>query len=257
MITLLGNAGIVTATSPAVVTRTTTAGSLLVAMCSRTTSSDYFTGLTDTAGNTWTLAAAAPTSGGVGRRVELWYCANARSITSLSATFAGTAQAAVTLHEFSGAATTNVLDTAFAKFQSSSLAPTAATVTPTTANSLVIGMLRANGSSAQTYTLTSAGWTSNNVTMAENHAVAYVLNPTTSVATGPTWSLAVSAGSGSVTAAFKAAATPTATVKTWNGNQWVNANATTPIKYWNGTQWLAPAGGKIKEWNGTQWQVVL
>lgn len=255
MITLLGNAGIITSTTPAVVTHTTTAGSLLVAMCSRTASSDFFTGVTDTAGNTWTLAAAAPSSGSVGRRVELWYCANARSITSLSVAFAGTSQAAVTLHEFAGVATTNALDTAFAKFQSSSLAPTAANVTPSTANSLVIGMLRANASGAQTYTLTSTGWTSNNVAMGENHAVAYILNPTVGVATGPTWTLALSAGSGSVTAAFKAA--PTATVKTWDGTQWVNANASTPIGYWNGSQWTSPASGKIKEWDGTQWQVVL
>lgn len=260
MIALVGSAGNISSASPTTVSYASTSGNLLVALCSRTSATDYFTGVTDSAGNTWTLAAAAPTSGSVGRRVELWYCANAASITSLSATYNNNATpAAVTVHEFSGAETANVLDAAFAKFQSSTTTPTAAEVTPTQADDLVIGMIRANAGGAQTYTLTSSGWTTISVPMAEHHAIAYRIGPPAGVATGPVWTLSTTAGSGSATAAFKVAAIPppTGTVKFWNGSSWVLANSAAPIKYWNGSTWVTPAAGKVKYWNGSSWESVL
>lgn len=259
MIALVGSAGTVSSVSPITVTRTTTAGNLLVALCSRQNATEFFTGITDTAGNTWTLATSAPNSGVVGRRVEVWYCANAASITSLSATFLGSGGAAVTLHEFSGVAPTGALDTAFAKFESSTTTPAVAPVTPSEANELVIGMLRANGASAQTYTLTSSGWTAITVPIAEHHGIAYRIGPPAGVSTGPTWSLAVTAGNGSATAAFKEDSTPppAGAVKVWNGTAWVVANSAAPIKYWNGTAWVAPGPGRVKHWNGTSWDSVL
>lgn len=259
MIALVGSAGVVTATSPATVTRTTTAGNLLVALCSRASATDTFTNITDTAGNTWTSAVVAPTSGTTGRRVEIWYCANASAITSLSAAFTGTGGAAVTLHEFSGVAAVSALDAAFGKVQSSTTTPTAAQVTPTQADDLVIGMIRANTGGAQVYTLTSGDYTAINVPIAEHHGVAYQIGPAASVATGPTWTLGSTAGSGSATVAFKVAATPppTGAVKYWNGNAWVDANAGAPVKIWDGSTWVSPGNGRVKYWNGTTWDAVL
>jgi hypothetical protein len=258
VIALVGSAGTVSATTPVTVTRTTAAGNLLVALCSRTSATDVFTTITDTAGNTWTPAVVAPTSGSVGRRVEIWYCANAASITTLSAAFSGAAPGAVTLHEFSGAATASVVDAAFGKVQAATTGPTAAQVTPTQTDDLVIGFIRANAGVAQTYTLDAGSYTAITVPIAEHHGIAYQIGPTSGAATGPTWTLGTSTGSGSATVAFKVAATPTSgAVKHWNGSAWVDANATTPVKYWNGSTWVSPPAGKIKTWTGSTWDVAL
>ena len=259
MISLLGSAGATGTTSPVTATRTTTTGSLLVALLSRSSATDAFTGVTDTAGNTWQQAVFAPTSGTVGRRVEIWYCQNATSVTSVSAAFSATQTAAITLHEFAGVATSGALVTSFAKVQSSSTTPTAAQVTPTDANDLVIGHIRANTGVAQTYTLTASGYTTISVPIAEHHGIAYRIGGTPNVATGPTWTLGSASGSGSATAVFKAApTTPTDTnVKYWNGTQWVEAKPAHPVKYWNGSTWVQPAAGKIKYWDGNTWTPVV
>jgi hypothetical protein len=164
----------------------------------------------------------------------------------------------MTIHEFSGAELTSVLDAAFAKFQASTITPTAAMVTPTQANDFVIGMIRANSGGTQVYTLTSPGWTAINSGVTDSHAIAYYNGPPSGAALGPTWTLGTTAGNGSVTAAFKAVAViPTVgDVKYWNGTAWVDANTAVPIKYWNGSTWVTPAAGHVKYWDGNDWVAV-
>lgn len=91
----------VTVTIPA-----TTSGSLLVVFFARSggLSTGMLTSVTDSAGQTWTLATRGAASGVANTRLECWYVANSASITSVTFTSATAQINAWNISEWSGAA---------------------------------------------------------------------------------------------------------------------------------------------------------
>jgi hypothetical protein len=135
----------------------TSTGNLLVLSASVYTGvTNPITGVTDTGGNTWTRIGAFGVAGHYSDG-EMWYAANARSVTSVSVQTASPAVASLEVQEFSGVATTSPLDVS-AGTSNTSVSPGSGSVTPTAANELVVGFL-AGHSYAQAINVTSPGYT--------------------------------------------------------------------------------------------------
>ena len=135
----------------------TSAGHLLVLSASVYTGvTNPISGVTDTGGNTWTRIGAFGVAGHYSDG-EMWYAANARSVTSVSVQTASPAVASLEVQEFSGVATTSPLDVS-AGTSNTSLSPGSGSVTPTAANELVVGFI-AGHSYAQAINVTSPGYT--------------------------------------------------------------------------------------------------
>ena len=142
-----------TATFPAA----TGAGHLLVLAASvYTGATNQITRVTDPAGNTWTKIGAYCAAGHFSDG-ELWYAANANSVTSVTVSVTTATVVAIEVEEFSGVATTNPLDVSGGA-SSTGVAADSAAVTPTTSTELAVGFLAGHGS-AQTMTVTTAGYT--------------------------------------------------------------------------------------------------
>ena len=89
----------------------TTAGNALVAAFSmRIGASGSVASVTDSAGNTWVHQTAGFVSGS-NNRAEIWTCANAASITSLTADLTGAYAVSLILYEISGADPAALVDT--------------------------------------------------------------------------------------------------------------------------------------------------
>ncbi len=146
-----------TATSlVATFTNPTTAGNLLVLSASvYTGATNHITSITDSAGNTWTrigaFSVASHNSDG-----EMWFSANAASVTSVTAHLGAAATMALGVQEFSGLAPTP-LDVA-AGTAGTSTAAASGPATATGANELAVGFVTGHAN-AQTMTVTSAGYT--------------------------------------------------------------------------------------------------
>jgi hypothetical protein len=135
----------------------TSAGHLLVLSASVYTGvSNPITAVTDSGGNTWTrigaFAQASHYSDG-----EMWYVANANSVTSIAVQTASPAIASLEIHEFSGVATTAPLDVSTGT-SNISASPGSGSVTPTAGNELIVGFV-AGHSYAQAITVTAPGYT--------------------------------------------------------------------------------------------------
>ena len=122
-----------------------------------TGTTNHLTSVTDSAGNTWTRAGAYSVSGHFSDG-ELWYCANAKSTSSVVAKVASSTIVATRVSEFSGIAATGALEAATG---SSNTGHTAASgsVTAPRPKDLVVGFA-AGHDNAQTMTIATAGYTS-------------------------------------------------------------------------------------------------
>lgn len=225
-----------TATSSPLALSGSTSGELLL-LLSRdgASTSDISTGVTDSAGGTWTQVAAAPSTGTVGRRVEMWSRSGSAAITSVSVAYTGTQPIRGVLLNITGATALGSGGAApVATFQSASTTPTPPSLTTTSANMLTISMCHANSNSQAQHTQ-AAGWT-RGTTSSLGPAWAWRNDLASGVAASCQWTMASSVGSGQAIAAYTAAAAagPTATV--WNGTAEVAVGGVT---VWNGTAEVA------------------
>jgi hypothetical protein len=180
--------------SPLTATAAGVAGRLYVLILARSSAADPFTTVTsDGAGNTWTQATFAPTSGSVGRRIEVWYLHAADAFTAVEAAFTGAGTAYASLYEITGHDTSTPIDEVDSIHRSSSTTPAALEITPGQAGTLAIAAVAAspNGLAAIT---PSAGWTSL-TSDTGGPAVVYQVDPPTSPI-GVSWTLDSAAGSG-------------------------------------------------------------
>ncbi len=104
--------------------------------------------------NVWTKVLAKSVSG-QNSDGELWYAANAASVTSVTVT-TGATTVALRLQEFSGVATTSPLDTSVGA-AGDSTAAASGSVTPAAAGELAVGFI-AGHSTTQAITVTSPGY---------------------------------------------------------------------------------------------------
>lgn len=222
-------------TSPATVSYTAAAGRFLVLLASREAATSYFTGVTDNGGNTWTLQTAAPTSGGTGRRIEIWTCFTTASLTSVAAAFAGTSPAYIGVYDVVGQ---DGVDAAASTAQQNPgtgvITSPGQAVTPTTSEDLVISMIMENGSGTQTYAV-SSGWTMltpSTGSVAGGYGAAYIQNPAAGVPVAPTWTVATNAGYSVGSIAIKSSAeTPGYAITVWDGSDELPASI---AGVWNG-----------------------
>lgn len=141
------------------VSKTTTGGNCLVALFAIASSSLTVSSISDTGGNTWTNIAKAVTSGN-NNRVEAWYSPNAAAITSITVTMSGGLRCSTLLMEFSGVATSSVLDPATAVTTNSASTTTGSpNITTVLAGTVVIS--GKNHNLATTGSLTWSGATTN------------------------------------------------------------------------------------------------
>jgi hypothetical protein len=136
----------------------TAAGDLLVLSASVYTGiTNRISSVTDSAGRSWTRigAYAVPGHNSDG---EMWYSANAASVTKVTVRTTSSAVVALSVQEFSGVAAASPLDVATGTSASSN-SPSSGTVTPTAAGDLAVGFI-AGHASKQVITVTAAGYTS-------------------------------------------------------------------------------------------------
>jgi len=136
----------------------TTTGDLLVLSASvYTGTTNRITSVTDSAGRSWvrigTYAVSGHNSDG-----EMWYSANAASVTTVTVRTTSSAVVALSVQEFSGVAATSPLDVAAGK-SASSVSPSSGAVTPTVPGDLAVGFIAGHGNK-QTINVTAPGYTS-------------------------------------------------------------------------------------------------
>ncbi|MBQ1047845.1 hypothetical protein KBX50_05150 [Micromonospora sp. C51] len=188
-------------TSPITVTHSGVADRLYLLVISRSTATDPYTTVTDSAGNSWTRQTYAPTSGSVGRRIEMWTCIPATPFATVSAAFTGAATAYASLYEITGHHPSTPIDQVASDFRSASTTPTAVQVTPSGAGRLVVSACQANNNTIAQMT-PSAGW----IVLGSHSggpAVAYQVDPPAGSPLGVSWTFANSVGSGHAIAALQ------------------------------------------------------
>lgn len=194
-----------TVTTPLVLTASTEGDLLLI--FTRDSANQYSTGVTDSAGGTWTMLSASPTSGTVGRRIELWVKIDSPPITSVSIAFASSSTAHAVLIKLEGV-TNNIPTGPYATtFQSSTTTPTELTLSLPRDNMLVISAFQSN-SNTQANHFSEGGWT-RGTTSATGPAWAW-RNDLSAGTNGCTWTVASAQGSGTAIIAFRSK--PTSTV---------------------------------------------
>lgn len=187
------------------VSRTTTAGNLLVACIEH--QGGTVSSVTDTAGNVW--VAGPDTYGSTAlnqQRVAIWYCLNAAAVTSITATQSASSALLVNLSEWSGL-TTEVASAVVVSTSGSSNTPASVTAS---VGDLVVGAgayyesgsVRADTINSPYTALTGASISSTFMCAAYQVAAAG--------STGPVWSLSPSVAVGAVTVQFTGATTATA-----------------------------------------------
>lgn len=133
------------------------AGDLLVLSASvYTGATNHLTSVTDSAGNLWNKVNAWSTASH-NSDGELWYAANAKAATTVTAHVATATSVAFEVHEFSGIAATNPLDVS-AGGSNTSTAANSGTLTPSAAGELLVGFA-AGHANAQPMTPTPAVYT--------------------------------------------------------------------------------------------------
>ncbi|GGM14377.1 hypothetical protein [Micromonospora yangpuensis] len=181
-------------TSPLTITYAGVAGRLYVLVLARSTATDQYTGVTAGA-NTWTLRTAAPSSGSVGRRIEVWTCQATATFSSVVAAMSGGGIGYASLYEITGHNPSAPVDSAAVTsgIRSASLTPEAYLVTPSGPGRLVLAAVQANNNTTDQIT-PSAGWTTL-PSASGGPKVVYRLDAPVE-AQGPAWTLANSVGSG-------------------------------------------------------------
>ncbi|MCW3004887.1 MAG: metallophosphoesterase [Conexibacter sp.] len=183
---------------------TTTAGNALVASVALGAgSTSAVSGITDSAGGSWTKGPVGFLAGS-STRTELWYRTGAPAVGSVTVTLTTAKAAAVTVSEFSGIAATGALDASAATSSASSTTAATPPITTTNATDLVVGAINYAGSG--TSTLSAPGFTSLPDASAPtvNGRAAYVVTTAAGSWTAG-WTLSRAAGSGGVILALKGA----------------------------------------------------
>jgi hypothetical protein len=117
-------------------TATTPGDLLVVTVKDRSSTLTNVTGITDSSGlNTWAKATGVQSGGQADE--EIWYVANAKSVTSVTLTVSGSASLAMTVVEISGA-TTTPLDKTMTASGTGTAASTGTTTTTAQASEIVI-----------------------------------------------------------------------------------------------------------------------
>jgi hypothetical protein len=136
----------------------TVAGDLLVLSASEYSgATNHITSVTDSAGNSWTHIGSGYFVAGHNSNGEMWYSANATSVTSVTVHTATAASISFEVQEFSGIATTNPLDVS-AGASNTSTAPSSGAVNSTVANEMAVGFIAGHGN-AEPISVTSPGYT--------------------------------------------------------------------------------------------------
>jgi hypothetical protein len=217
--------GAVAATTSTTFSYTATAGHLLVIFVARTggLATGALSGVTDSASQTWSLATIGAVSGSSDTRIECWYIANTANITSVTLNSTASQTYAWNLTEWSGAATSSVLDVASPNpsGQSSGTAVVTPSITTTGSTDLVLAAVNNPNSFGDTFnaggSAPTTGWMAltgfngpSNITVGVG---AYqVMSATGSYHAA--WTLGSSDPAGTITVAFKAPAATIATPST-------------------------------------------
>jgi len=136
---------------------TTTAGDLLVLSASvYSGTTNRITSVTDSAGRSWVRIGSYAVSGH-NSDGEMWYAANAASVTTVTVRTTSPAVVALSVQEFSGVAATSPLDVAAGR-SASSLSASSGAVTPTVPGDLAVGFIAGHGNK-QTINVTAPGYT--------------------------------------------------------------------------------------------------
>lgn len=223
---------------------TTTGATLAVAMVNRYTgggSGAY--SISDNKGNTWT-AMTGWTSSGTADTAQAWYSILTSVGASHTVTFtagSGSPFGAGVVGFFSGTATSSVIDQQVqSSNQASSTTHTAASLTPSTNNQLVVQMLSTDGSNYSSidsgYSLVDkVDWVGGQKVTA---AISYIVQ-TTATATAPTITISPAGGAGVASASFKEGAGSASQIKTWDG-----------ITQANVKEFLGATNAQTKTWDG-------
>lgn len=200
-----------TASTVVVTIAATAPGALLVAAISfATASSQTITGVTDSAGNTWT-ALTARFQSGTNSYFQYWYATNAASVTSVTATGSSTAAKGMNVTSWTGAQPL-AFEQEAGTGAAASTTMTASAVTTTNATTLVIKGGNHNGSAAAG-TLSWTGGTAltkpTGTSTGQSQDVAYKLYTSSGQNEATSWTI-VSGAYGTSTAVFYEPAAPTA-----------------------------------------------
>lgn len=230
----VGTAQTVNYVASLTVNLTTSTGSCLVLAVLH--QSRTVTSVTDTAGNTWTLAASTFSIGASSsQRVSIYYCLDAATVTSATVAIDSAGALAVRLTELTGVGA--LLDTAVALSGRQASSPDALVdVVPDGFAVGVAGVYVVAGGVIPTSTAT--GWTGipPNSISTTHQLGAYRLTATTGTGT-PRWGAGNNATFGVAAASFSPAAPPV--TPHWyhgNGVEWVDV--TDGVRYGNGTEWV-------------------
>ncbi|XTZ13867.1 hypothetical protein ACQSSU_20435 [Micromonospora echinospora] len=205
------------AVSPRTITAAGIPGRLYVLIAARSSATDPIAGVTDSGGNTWTVAALAPTSGSTGRRIELWWCTPTAGFSTVDVALTGPAVAYTALVEITGHDGTPPTAAADIRTTAAGTNPEPVTVTPPATGMLVIAAVQANPLNASQVT-PSAGWTPLPADPA-GPVIVYRVDAPAGTPTGVSWTLTTATGSGHVIAAFPASDDPPRgyAVTVWDG----------------------------------------
>lgn len=210
------------------------------------------TSVTDTAGGSWTRLSFAPTTGTVGRRVELWTKFGSAAITAVSVAFTGTTAAHASLIKLNNVSTTFGQGPYATSFQAATTTPTELTVALPEPNMLVISALQAN-SNTQAQHVQETGWTKGTTSTA-GPAWAW-RNDLGAVTDGCKWTTTASQGVGSAIIAFRSA--PATSPTNMFGAEVpgsTNSDGGAGTPYTLGTKFTALVAGKV--W-GARWRIPL
>jgi hypothetical protein len=182
----------------------TAAGDALVASIALAAgSSKSITGVTDSAGGTWTKGPVGFQSGS-NTRVELWYRTGVPAgITTVTATLSAAAVASANVSEWSGVASASALDVQAARGNVAATTASTPALTTTNANDLLVAGLNYSGTA--TSSLSGGGFTALTPHTAGNvnGRAAYRTVSATGTYTA-TWDLSAAATSGTAILALKA-----------------------------------------------------
>lgn len=190
-------------TSPLTISHTSEAGHLYVLVLARSSAADPFDGVSDDGGNTWDMWAYAPTSGSVGRRIELWTCQPDSPFQAITIALSGSGTAYATLLDVTGHDPDDPIDDSevAAVHRASSSSPTGPEVTPAVPGCAAIAAIACAPNTTAQIT-PPAGWQALQ-THVGGPMIVYQVDPEVGTPLSASWQLASAAGSGHVLALIR------------------------------------------------------
>ncbi|QOC95102.1 hypothetical protein D0Q02_07675 [Micromonospora craniellae] len=169
-------------------------GRLYLAYLSRSSAADPFTTVVDDEGNTWERVVYCPTSGGVGRRHEVWRCQPVAPFATVAPAFSGAGTAYATLVEVTGHNPATPIDPASAaEHRGNHTAPAPLQITPSGPGRLGIAAVAWSPNGPAQITV-PAGWTPL-PTHSGGPVIAYMTDLPVELVGAP-WTATTGAGSG-------------------------------------------------------------